>query len=86
MGLTMQEKKAVTKEAAKKYQKATKGDKGKMLFQLTSLTKYHRTYLSWLLCNHSRKCRISPNAVIEASAGRKSKPKRQREKIYDDKL
>jgi hypothetical protein len=82
----MQEKKAITKEAAKKYQKATKGEKGIMLDQFISLTKYHRTYLSWLLGNHGRKIRISHNAVIEAEAGRKSKPERQREKIYDNKI
>lgn len=86
MGLTMREKKAVTKEVAKRYQKASKHEKGIILSELTFLTGYHRTYASWLLSNHGRKIRVSHGLVIETEVNRNSKPKRQRERIYGDKV
>ncbi len=86
MGLTMHEKKAVTKELARRYQKATKHDKGIILGEFTSLTGYHRTYASYLLSNHGRNIRVSNKVVIETEANRNNKPKRQREKIYGDKV
>lgn len=86
MGLTMREKKAVTKEVAKRYQKASKYEKGIILSELTSLTGYHRTYASWLLSNHGRKIRVSHKLVIETEVNRNKKPERQRERIYGDKV
>jgi len=80
----MHEKRAVTKEVAGRYQKASKHEKGIILSEFTSLTDYHRTYASWLLGNHGRKIRVSQKTVIEAEI-RGKKPKRQREKIYGDK-
>lgn len=82
----MREKKAVTKEVAKRYQKASKYEKGIILSELTSLTGYHRTYASWLLSNHGRKIRISHKLVIETEVNRNKKPERQRERIYGDKV
>ena len=42
MGLTMQQKKAVTKEYILRYQKASKKEKKALLDEFTTLTKYHR--------------------------------------------
>jgi hypothetical protein len=55
MGLTMNEKKAVARETAKRYQKAPKKQKGIILREFTAITDYHRTYASWLLRNLGRK-------------------------------
>jgi len=49
MGLTVHERQAVTREAAQRYQRATKKQKRIMLDEFTALTGYHRTYASWLL-------------------------------------
>lgn len=86
MGLTMCQKKAVTREAARRYQKASKRERGMILNELTSLTGYHRTYLSWLLSNHGRKIRVGHGLVISTDINRNRKQKRQREKIYGDKV
>jgi len=45
MGLTMKEKKAVSKEIAKRYKKARKREKGKILDEFTKLTNHSR--LRW---------------------------------------
>ena len=47
MGLTMKEKKAVSKEIAKRYKKARKREKGKILDEFTKLTNYSRCYASY---------------------------------------
>ncbi len=44
MGLTMQEKKAVTRETTARYQKATKKEKQSILDEFVQLTGYHRKY------------------------------------------
>ena len=54
MGLTMREKKAITKEVAKRYRKARKKEKGRMLEEFVATTGYNRTYASWLLSNWYR--------------------------------
>jgi len=51
MGLTMKEKKAVSKEIAKRYKKARKKEKGKILDEFTKLTNYTRCYASYVLRN-----------------------------------
>src|SRR5215471_6049 len=43
MGLSMKEKKAVTREYKPRYQKATKKEKRTLLDEFTRLTGYHRT-------------------------------------------
>lgn len=86
MGLTMHEKKAVTKEVAKRYKRASKNEKGIILNEFLSLTGYHRTYASWLLSNHGRNIRVSHRLVVETAVSRNKRPKRQRERIYGDKV
>lgn len=44
MGLTMRERKAVTREVSKRYRKAGKKAKGKMLDEFCELTGYNRCY------------------------------------------
>jgi hypothetical protein len=49
MGLTMRERKAVTREAARRYGRAKKQEKGRMLDELGKLTGYNRCYLARML-------------------------------------
>ena len=44
MGLSMVERKAVTMQMAKRYQKATKTEKGRMLDELCPLTGWTRRH------------------------------------------
>jgi len=46
MGLTMKEKKAISKKIAKRYKKTRKREKGKKLDEFTKLTNYSRCYAS----------------------------------------
>jgi hypothetical protein len=51
MGLTMSEKRAITREVAKRYRKARKKDKAKMLDEFVQTTGYNRNYAAWALRN-----------------------------------
>ena len=44
MGLSMAERKAATKQMAKRYEKATKAQKGRMLDELCALTGWTRRH------------------------------------------
>ena len=55
MGLDMKTKRAVLKEPAPAYQRASKKRKGAMLAEFCALTGYHRGYASWWLRNCGRK-------------------------------
>lgn len=59
-------KKAVTREVAKRYQGASKKQRGAMLGGVATLTGYHRTYASWLLKNFGRKVYLIPDPAINA--------------------
>lgn len=83
MGLTMHERKAVTKEVARRYQKALKRQKGIILSEYTALTGYHRTYASWLLRNLGKKTFLKVNGKdVIAVMGEKRKTQRQRARQY----
>ncbi len=86
MGLTMNEKKAVAREVAKRYQKASKKQKGIILKEFIALTEYHRTYASWLLRNFGRKVflRLNGKENIKVVGGIK-KTQRKRARYYDEK-
>lgn len=87
MGLTMHEKKAVTREVAKRYQKVLKKQKGVILSEFTNLTGYHRTYASWLLRNQEKKIFLKVNGKdVIAVLGEKGKTQRQRAREYDEKV
>nr|AGS54368.1 integrase domain protein [uncultured bacterium contig00015] len=51
MGLTMQEKKALTGEVSKRYQKAGRKEKTKILDELVENTGYNRKYILHVLAN-----------------------------------
>jgi len=55
MGLTMGQRKGVTKELASKYRGASKRRRSELLDQFVELTKYNRNYAGWLLRNYGRK-------------------------------
>jgi len=86
MGLTMNEKKAVARETAKRYQKASKKQKGIILREFTTLTEYHRTYASWLLRNLGRKVFLRVNGKERIKViGEIKKTQRKRANYYDEK-
>ena len=49
MGLTMAQRKAVTRELAQRYRRATRREKGEILDQWVQLTGHTRNHASWLL-------------------------------------
>lgn len=81
MGLTMKERKAVTKEIAKRYKKARKKQKGVILDEFTALTGYNRAYASYLLSNHGKTVNTGRGTVLKADA--RMKAKRHRESPYE---
>jgi hypothetical protein len=52
MGLTMKERKSFTAMLMKRYRRASKKQKGRMLEEFVALTGYHRWYAVWLLRGH----------------------------------
>jgi hypothetical protein len=51
MGLSMQEKQALTREISKRYQKAGKKEKAAILDELVKTTGYNRKYVLHVLAN-----------------------------------
>lgn len=84
MGLTMKERSAVTKEIAKRYQRATKKQKGIILDEFIALSSYNRSYASYLLNNHGRQIRVNSEVVIKADVTKKAT--RQRQRVYGEKV
>jgi hypothetical protein len=87
MGLTMQTKKAITKEIAGRYQRSPKKEKGRILDEFVKLSGYCRCYASWLLRNCGRK------VVMRARGGQRiifvgelTKTKRRRQLVYDEEV
>jgi hypothetical protein len=68
VGLSMAERKAVTKQMARRYMRASKGEKGRMLDELCELTGWTR-----------RHARRALGKVVQGSAER---PRRTRERVY----
>jgi len=85
MGLTMHQRKAVTNELAKRYQRATKGDRGKLLAEFIQLTGYSRCYASHVLHNWGTcHIRIVDGERVAVILGAKTTPKkRKKPRIYD---
>ena len=85
MALTMQEKKAITKELAKRYNRAKKKEKGKILDEVVALTGYNRCYATFVLRHWNRKPIIYPNdgKAIIFTEDKQHKTKRNRRRIYD---
>lgn len=70
MGLSMAERRAVTKQMARRYQRASKGEKGRMLDELCALTGWTR--------RHARR------ALGQALDGTLERPRRPRPRTYGD--
>jgi len=85
----MEVKRMITNEIAKRYQKASKKEKGKILTDFISITHYNRNYASWILRNCGRKLLIKKGgktvAVIVGEI-KKEKITRPRARIYDDEV
>ncbi len=64
MGLTMRERQAVTREMTRRFQKATKKERGQILDQFVALTHYNRVYAAFVL----RSC---GKRVVRMVAGRR---------------
>lgn len=81
----MSEKKAITKEVARRYRKARKKDKGGILDEFVATTGYNRTYASWVLSNWGREIsrRLKNWDKIVLVKDPKLKKKRIRLRIYD---
>jgi hypothetical protein len=57
MGLSMQEKKALTREVSKRYQQAGKKERSRILDELVQTTGYNRKYLLHILFTWGKKQR-----------------------------
>jgi hypothetical protein len=84
MRLTMEERRSVSAVVAKRYQKATKKEKGTILGEYTQLTGYNRSYAAFLLRNQGRRMRINDNTVLVGDC--RKKVKRARDRVYDERL
>ncbi len=83
--LDMRQKKAVTKELKKRYNKATKKKKGIMLDEFCATTGYNRSYASWIL--KIKKDRVlgymkTGGKTIKFVAAKKKARKKGRPRIY----
>jgi hypothetical protein len=88
MALTMKEKRKVAKEIARRYQKASKKEKGIILDEFVCLTGYTRCYAAFILRNWGRKIRIRAkgvNTIIIVGEERKKK-EAKRERLYDQEV
>ncbi len=85
MGLTMDERRSVARETAKRYQRATKKEKGAVLDEFTALMGYNRTYASHVLANWGRKVYLwVKGRAVAAVLGGPRRPKRDRPRKYDE--
>ena len=61
MGLSMREKKALTREVSKRYQKAEKKEKAVILNELVKTTGYNRKYVVHVLANWGKTSAVNMN-------------------------
>jgi len=89
MALILQERQAVTRQTAQRYQHATKNRKGQILDEFCALTGYTRSYAAFVLRNWGRKRVLTINGVrtIYVFGSLKKKyNKRKRPRIYDERV
>jgi len=86
MGLTMSERKALTKQTAVRYRKSAKKQKGKILDEFVAATGYTRKYAGWVLCNVGKKKIVHLNGeTVELVIGQPRKKRRKpKERTYDE--
>ena len=76
MGLTMKEKKALTREVCKRYQQSGKKEKTIILNELVKTTEYNRKYLLHVLSNMGKTVSIRADKEqfnLKAAAGKRRK-------------
>ena len=90
MGLTMRERRAVTRESAGKYRKAAKKKKGGILNEYCELTGYSRKHAITVLNNwgKSRLMWIDGKLVqvVGGQPHRSKKHRRKKPKVYDERV
>lgn len=79
MGLTMKEKRTITKEVAGRYRRVSKKGKGAILDEFVELTGYNRSYASHVLHNQGV-VKYVPGVVMILDATKRIR--RQRERTY----
>lgn len=84
MGLDLKNRQAVAREIAKRYQKATKKQRGQLLDELLALTPLNRVYAAWLLRTHGRRIKLASG--IELVADLTKRASRRRRVIYDERV
>jgi len=84
MGLTMSEKKSITREVSKRYKKASKSEKGVILDEFTASTGYNRIYASHILSNWGKRLiiRLRGELISVVIGERREKIKRKRPSVY----
>jgi len=88
VGLTMREKKSITRETALRYRKANKKDKQTILDEFTRTTGYHRKYAIRMLANWGKeKFRRVDGRAIRFIVGQPAKgKKRLGRRLYDERV
>jgi hypothetical protein len=85
MGLTMQQRRALTSEVAVRYRAADKTGKKRILDEFTATTGYHRKYAITLLSREGKKrfLRIS-GKTLKAETRHNARSRREHPKTYDE--
>jgi len=88
MGLTMATRKELSKEVARRYQKASRGEKRDMLNEFCQAIGYNRHYAAYILHNLGRqvywRSPTGGQTVIIVGERRVKKQRQQRPRKYDD--
>ena len=76
------------REVAKRYQRARKKEKGKILDEFIQIAGYTRYYASYILRNWERKIvlRVKGGGRVILIGDMKKKIKRQKERVYGQKV
>jgi hypothetical protein len=82
--LTMKERQSVIAVVAGRYRKAGKKDKGRILDEFTQLTRYNRSYASWVLRMWGKRIRINNKLVIVGDW--RKRIRRNKPRSYDEKV
>ncbi|GHV45114.1 hypothetical protein AGMMS49546_30230 [Spirochaetia bacterium] len=84
MGLTMQERRALTRTVAVRYRKSTKTGKHQILDEFCQSTGYHRKYAISLLAHEGKQQLLRVGAkTVMAQARHHSRSRRVYPRIYD---
>lgn len=87
-GLTMQERKSVTREIQKRYKRGSKKEKGIILDEFVKLTGYNRCYASYLLRMWGKEIviRTRGRKVVRIVGDVRKKANRKKNRLYDEEV